>query len=315
MSGPMWVPMQPPDFARLLAWHPQPVPVLPILCLLGGLLYGWGVWHLRRAGHHWSPGRTVSWYAGLVLIVLVTATGTGGYSMVLFSVHMVQHMVLSMLVPIPLLMGAPITLALRALPSGPGRRGRARRTLLRVLHSRVMAVLSNPLIALPLFLASLYALYFSPLFDDLMGSFVGHTFMLVHFVAVGLLLFWPLLAIDPSPHHHSPFTRIVEMFITAPFHSFFGIAMMTSNAVIVAFFAHPPAMWHVNALHDEQLGGSIAWGFSEVPTLLVVLAIVTLWGRSSEREAKRRDRAADRGVDAELEAYNAWLARLGGQHP
>lgn len=311
MSGPMWLPAVPPDLLRLLQWHPQPVPVVPVLCAVGAVGYGVAVWRLAHHGHRWPVGRSVSWCVGLLLVLTVTATGIGGYGMGMFSVHMVQHMVLSMLAPIPLLMGAPITLALRALPTGRGRRGLPRRLLLRVLHSRVVAVVSSPLVALPLFLASLYGLYFSPIFDDLMGSLAGHAFMLVHFLAVGMLLFWSILAIDPSPHRHPPILRILELFITAPFHAFFGIALMSSDHLVARFFAHPPAAWHVDPRHDQMVAGGIAWAFSEVPTLVVVLALMVLWSRSSEREARRRDRAAERDHDAELEAYNAWLAQLG----
>lgn len=314
MSGPMWMPSLPPDLGRLVAWHPQPVPVLPLLCLLGAVLYGWGLWRLHRSGEHWPLGRTISFVVGLLLVVAVTATGVGGYGMALFSVHMFQHMVLSMLAPIPLLMGAPITLALRALPRGSGRRGAARRGLLAVLHSRVARVLSSPLVAVTLFLLSLYGLYFTPVFDWAMSSFAGHTLMLIHFVAVGLLLFWGILEIDPVPHPHRPTFRIVELFITAPFHAFFGIAFMTSKDEVAGYFANPMASWHVGALADQRVGGAIAWAFSEVPTLLVVLVVAVLWMRSSDREARRLDRRADRDGDLALTDYNAWLASLGRPH-
>lgn len=314
MSGPMWQPTAPPDLGRLVAWHPQPVPVLPLLCLLGALLYGWAVWRLRRRGDDWPIGRTVSWTVGLLLVVGVTGTGVGGYSMALFSVHMLQHMVLSMLAPIPLLMGAPITLALRALPSGRGRRGAPRRVLLALLHSRFAQVLSSPVVAVSLFLLSLYGLYFTPVFDWAMSGFVGHTAMLIHFVAVGMLLFWGLLEVDPVPHPMRPPFRIVELFVTAPFHAFFGIAFMTSKDEVAGYFAHPMASWHLGALADQRVGGAIAWAFSEVPTLLVVIVVVVLWARSSDREARRVDRRADRDGDQERNAYNAWLAGLGQPH-
>ena len=120
MTGPMWRPAVPPGALRLLAIHPQPLPVMPVLCVVLAAAYGCGVWRMHRRGHGWPPGRSVSWAAGLVSILAVTATGVGGYGMTLFSVHMAQHMVLSMLSPILLLMGAPVTLALRALPAGGG---------------------------------------------------------------------------------------------------------------------------------------------------------------------------------------------------
>ena len=118
MSGPMWMPSQPPTLARLLAWHPQPLPILPLIALALLVLYVWGVVVLRRRNVRWPVQRTVWWLTGVASIVLVTATGIDGYGMELFSTHMVQHMVLSMLSPIFLALGAPVTLLLRALPTG-----------------------------------------------------------------------------------------------------------------------------------------------------------------------------------------------------
>ena len=309
MTGPMWRPAVPPDVLRLLAVHPQPLPVMPALCVVLAVAYGAGVLRLHRRGHGWPPGRSVSWTIGLVSILAVTATGVGGYGMTLFSVHMAQHMVLSMLSPILLLMGAPVTLALRALPAG-GRYGGPRRALLRVLGCRPAGILTSPAVTLPLFIASLYGLYFTPLFDAAMRTWWGHAWMLLHFLVVGLLLFWPILAIDPSPHRTSPVIRILELFVAMPFHAFFAVTVMMGTTLLVRSFAHVDPSWGTTALDDQRTAGGIAWGFSEVPTLLVLVAVILQWSRSSEREARRGDRAARRDGDRELRAYNAWLGQL-----
>ncbi|MEU9207743.1 cytochrome c oxidase assembly protein [Streptomyces sp. NPDC048415] len=310
MTGPMWMPTAPPTLGRLLAWHPQPLPVEPLVCLLALAAYGLGVWRLRRRGDGWPLARTVLWTAGVLTAGAVTCTGVGGYGMELFSVHMVQHMVLSMLAPILLLLGAPSTLALRALPTaGRGRTG-PRELLTRLLHSRAVRVVSSPLFTLPLFIASLYGLYFTPLFDFLMGSWLGHEWMLAHFLVTGLLFFWPILGVDPAPRRPSHLLRLLELFIGMPFHAFFGIAVMMSTTLIATFFAHPPAAWHLSPLADQNTGGGIAWAFSEIPTLLVLMAVLVQWAGSDRRTAVRTDRQADRDNDAELAAYNAYLARL-----
>lgn len=316
MTGPMWMPTTPPTLQRLLEWHPQPLPVEPLACLLALALYGLGVWRLRRRGDGWPLARTLLWTAGVLTAAAVTCTGVGGYGMEMFSVHMVQHMVLSMLSPILLLLGAPVTLALRALPTaGRGRTG-PREVLTRLLHSRAARVLSSPLFTLPLFIASLYGLYFTPLFDFLMGSWLGHEWMLAHFLMTGLLFFWPILGIDPAPRRPSHLLRLLELFIGMPFHAFFGIAVMMSSTLIAAFFAHPPADWHLSPLADQNTGGGIAWAFSEIPTLLVLMAVLVQWAGSDRRTAARTDRQADRDHDAELTAYNAYLARLAARdHP
>ena len=310
MSGPMWMPPAPPDLHRMLAWHPQPFPLEPIACGLALALYGLAVVRLRRRGDRWPVTRALAWAAGVATIAAVTCTGIGGYGMEMFSVHMVQHMVLSMLSPILLLLGAPITLALRALP--PARRGRTgpRELLTRFLRSRLATVVSAPAFTLPLFIASLYGLYFTPLFDFAMHSWLGHEWMLAHFLAIGLLFFWPIMGVDPAPHRPSYVLRMLELFIGMPFHAFFGIAMMMSRGLIVSFFAHPPIAWHLDPLGDQNIGGGIAWAFSEIPTVLVLLALLVQWFASEQRAAVRSDRQALRDDDAELTAYNAYLARL-----
>jgi cytochrome c oxidase assembly factor CtaG len=310
MSGPMWMPTAPPTLGRLLAWHPQPVPLEPAACALALLLYAAGVVRLRRRGDPWPLGRAAAWTLGVLSVAAVTCTGVGGYGMALFSVHMVQHMVLSMLSPILLLLGAPVTLALRALPAASRGRTGPRELLVRLLHSRFTRVVSSPLFTLPLFIASLYGLYFTPLFDWAMGSWPRHEWMLAHFLATGLLFFWPIMGVDPAPRRPSYVMRMLELFVGMPFHAFFGIAVMMSSGLLVGFFAHPPAAWHVSAFGDQTTGGGIAWAFSEVPTLLVLLALLVQWARSDQRAAARSDRQADRDADAELAAYNARLARL-----
>ncbi len=216
-------------------------------------------------------------------------------------------MVLSMLSPILLLMGAPVTLALRTLPGG---RGGARGLLLAVLHSRAAGLITSPFFTLPLFIASLYGLYFTPLFDAAMSNWWGHNWMLAHFLAVGLLFFWPILAIDPSPRRTGHGLRMVELLIGMPFHAFFGIAVMMSNRLVVSVFAHPVASWGISARSDQGSAGGIAWAFSEIPTLIVVIVVAASWSRASDREGRRLDREANRDGDQKLAAYNAQLAAL-----
>ncbi|UXY26149.1 cytochrome c oxidase assembly protein [Streptomyces sp. HUAS TT20] len=300
--------LPPFTLGRGLEWSADPF--FLIACLLGLGLYGWGVVRLRRRGDAWSVGRTVSYAVGVLTIMLMMCTGLNDYGMVMFSVHMVQHMVISMLSPILILLGAPVTLALRALPvAGRGRKG-PRELLLALLHSRYMRVVTHPGFTIPMFIASLYALYFTPLFDFLMGSKAGHIAMMVHFLAVGVAFFWPIIGVDPGPHRPGHLMRMLELFAGMPFHAFFGIALMMASAPMVETFKNPPASLGIDALSDQSAAGGIAWAFSEIPSVLVLIALLFQWYGSEQRQAKRKDRAADRDGDKELEAYNAYLAAL-----
>jgi cytochrome c oxidase assembly factor CtaG len=285
-------------------------PFFLVACLVALALYGWGLVRLRRRGDAWPVGRTVSYVVGVLSVMLVMCTGLNDYGMVMFSVHMVQHMVISMLSPILILLGAPITLALRALPpAGRGRKG-PREWLLALLHSRYMRIITHPAFTIPMFIASLYALYFTPLFDFLMSSKTGHISMMVHFLAVGVVFFWPIIGVDPGPHRPGYLMRMLELFAGMPFHAFFGIALMMASAPMVESFKNPPASLGIEALSDQNAAGGIAWAFSEIPSVLVLIALLFQWYRSEQRQARRKDRAADRDGDKELQAYNAYLASL-----
>lgn len=315
MTGSMWMPTLSPTIGRLLRWHPQPIPVFPTGCGVALLAYAIGVARLQRRSTHWSVGRSIAFLAGLCSILAVTGTGIGGYGMRLFSMHMIQHMVLSMLAPVLLLLGAPVTLALRAIRPAPrGRRG-PRELLLRVVHSRLAWALTSPLAGLPLFIASLYGLYFTPIFDVLMSTWLGHTVMLAHFLGIGLLFFYPILAVDPAPHRVSHPIRMGGMLLGVPFHAFFGIALMMSPQLVAGFFAHPPTGWGVTPIDDQSTAGGIAWAFTEIPTVLVLLVVFIDWWRSDQRQARREDRAADRDGDARLVAYNDYLRQLSQSQP
>ncbi|MFF7070239.1 cytochrome c oxidase assembly protein [Streptomyces pseudovenezuelae] len=300
--------LPPFTLGRGLQWSADPF--FLVACLLALGLYAWGVVRLRRRGDSWSVGRTVSYVLGVLSIGLMMCTGLNDYGMVMFSVHMVQHMVISMLSPILILLGAPVTLALRALPvAGKGRKG-PRELLLALLHSRYMRIVTHPAFTIPLFIASLYALYFTPIFDSLMGSRTGHVAMMVHFLAVGVVFFWPIIGVDPGPHRPGYLMRMLELFAGMPFHAFFGIALMMASEPMVETFKNPPASLGIDALSDQNYAGGIAWAFSEIPSVLVLIALLFQWYGSEQRQAKRSDRAADRDGDKELEAYNAYLASL-----
>ncbi|MFI6370216.1 cytochrome c oxidase assembly protein [Streptomyces sp. NPDC050546] len=307
----MTMDLPPFTLGRGLEWSADPF--FLVACLVGLGLYGWGVVRLVRRGDKWPVGRTVAFVVGVLTVALMMCTKLNDYGMVMFSVHMVQHMVISMVSPILVLLGAPVTLALRALPTaGRGRKG-ARELLLMFLHSRYMRIITHPAFTIPLFIASLYGLYFTPLFDTLMSSKPGHIGMMVHFFAVGLVFFWPIMGVDPGPHRPGYLMRMLELFAGMPFHAFFGIALMMASEPMVGTFKNPPGSLGIEALSDQNAAGGIAWAFSEIPSVLVLIALLFQWYASDQRQARRKDRAADRDGDKELEAYNAYLASLNAQ--
>ncbi|GED98550.1 cytochrome c oxidase assembly protein [Gordonia crocea] len=281
-------------------------------CLVAVGLYVWGVVRLIRRGDQWSRGRTMSWILGCLALVFFTSSGVRSYGSAMFSVHMAEHMALNMFIPVLLVLGAPATLALRALPTAtangsPG----PRKWVLWLLHSRITRVSSNPIVALAMFVMSLYVVYFTSIFATFAKYHWGHVLLTVHFVIVGYLFFWVILGIDPGPRRLPFLARIGLLFAVMPFHAFFGIALMTMTTVIAGnFYSELALPWVSDLSRDQWLGGAIAWGASELPVLMVVVAIVVQWAKSDRRQAARADRHADTYEDDELSSYNEMLAAL-----
>ena len=284
--------------------------------LLLAALYLAGVVHLRRRGDRWPVGRTVSWLAGCVALVFATGSGIRAYGSAMFSIHMVEHMTLNMFVPVLLVLGAPVTLALRVLPSAaPGAPPGPREWIVRAVHSPFTAFLSNPITAFVLFVGSLYAVYFTPLFDTLVQYHWGHELMSVHFLITGYLFYWGIIGVDPGPRRLPFIGRLALLFATMPFHAFFGIAMMTKTTAVGGdYYATMALPWISDLTDDQHLGGAIAWGASEVPLVMVVIALVTQWARQDRRTSARSDRHADAGYDDDADAYNNMLRELARQH-
>lgn len=299
-----------PTLSRLLfTWHPDPTFVLLAVTAVG--LYLWGAARLHRRGDSWPVLRTGSWLAGWAVLVLVTCGGIGWYSPVLFSIHMLQHMVLSMLVPILLLLAAPVTMALRALPVAPrGERG-PRELLTALLESRYAQFFSHPLVAFAVFVSSFYVLYFTGLFELLMRSHVGHIAMSLHFVLVGAIFYWTIIGVDPAPRRVPHMLRLLLLLLSFPFHAFFAIAIMSSDSVIAqAWYAALARPYATDLLADQRSGAGLGWALGEIPALILAVALAMQWARADERRARRTDRAADRNGDADLVAYNAMLTGL-----
>jgi cytochrome c oxidase assembly factor CtaG/putative copper export protein len=301
----------PPTVARLLLdWRFDLI--FGTGAVVVAVVYLAAVRRLRRRGDPWPVGRTVGWVAGCATLLFATSSGLGRYGPAMFSVHMAEHMLLSMLVPILLVLGAPVTLALRVLPpAGRSRPPGPREWLLAAVHSPVTRVLSHPLVSLPLFVGSFYVLYFSDLFAAALPQHWAHVAMNLHFLLVGALFFWPLIGVDPAPRRLPPAARLGIVFMSVPFHAFFGVALMSSATVIGGDFYRALALpWVDDPLRDQQLGGGLAWASGELPLLLVVVTLLVQWSRLDERSARRDDRRADTHGDEDLRAYNAMLHRL-----
>lgn len=304
----------PPNVIRLLTvWRFDTFIGVGALALAGAYVYA--VVLLRRRGDQWPVGRLIAWLIGCIALFFTSSSGVKAYGSAMFSVHMAEHMTLNMFIPVLLVLGGPVTLALRTLhPAREGAPPGPREWLLWLVHSKVTAFIAHPVIAFVLFVASLYAVYFTPIFNTLVRYHWGHELMSVHFLLVGYLFYWSIIGIDPGPKRLPFLGRLGLLFAVMPFHAFFGIATMTmSNTIGGPFYRFVGLPWLSSITADQHLGGAIAWGSSELPVIVVVIALVSQWARQDRRDATRSDRHADAGYgagDDDLDAYNAMLREL-----
>ena len=304
-----------PNFTRILFEYDPSIFMIGLL-VLAVALYIKGVVILTRRGDKWPVGRTISFALGISAIDFATSGGLGVYAHFAFSWHMVAHMVLGMIAPIGIVLGAPITLALRTLPqSRDGQELGVRGLLIKALHSRYARVLTNPVVALAIFDGSLFALYFTSLFGGMMQSHQGHLFMSIHFILTGILFFHVIVGVDPNPRKVPHIIRIVVLFAAMSIHAFFSVALMSASTLIDGgYFESLQRPWSLDLLADQRTGGAIGWAMGEIPILIALVATFIQWMRDDSHEAKRIDRNTARmaalGQPDELAQYNVYLNNL-----
>ena len=306
-----WYPLppQPTAAAWFTTWRVDPLWLAVVVFLAA--LYLWAFVQVRRRGDSWSVLRSLSWLIGLAVLFYVTSGGVAVYGLVLFSAHMVEHMMLTMVVPIFLVLGAPVTLVLKALePRQDGTRG-PREWILALVHSPFSKIVTHPIVAGVNFAASIVIFYFTPLFGFTLQYHVGHVFMITHFLITGYLFMLVLIGIDPIPYRPGHMMRLILLLATMVYHAFVGVALMGSDTLLQAWwFANMGRDWGRSPIEDQQFGGALMWGIGEFPTVVVAVVVAIMWAIEGKKENRRVDRQADRTDDAELKAYNAMMAGL-----
>ena len=282
-----------------------------LICGFGIFFYLVGVWRLYRRGDKWPWYRPVLWVLGMLLLFYITNGGINSYEMYLFSAHMGAHMTLGMMVPILLVPGAPITLAMRAIHKrDDGSRG-GREWINIAVHSWYGKLISHPMFATINFVGSLWLFYYTPIFRWATSDHIGHEWMIVHFLLAGYLFVQSIIGIDPGPSRWPYPFRLVQLLAAMTVHAFFGLGIMSYEGLFLPdWYGAMGRTWGSTPMADQQAGGAIAWSVGEIPNLIIAVVLAMQWSRSDARLAKRTDRQADRTDDAELKAYNAMLGRL-----
>jgi putative copper resistance protein D len=283
------VPDGPPTLAALaFGWSFQPLVAIPLVTAGAGWLVLVRRVHRLHSSSPVPAFRTAAFLGGLAAIAVALLSGIERYDTTLFSVHMVQHLLL-LLVAAPLIaLAAPVTQVLRA--ASPGVR---RRVLLPVLHSTPAGVLGHPVVAWLTFTLVVWASHFSPVFDLALENESVHTVEHVAFLAAGLLFWWPVVGADPAPRRMAYPVRALYLLLQMPPSSFLGMAILFATTPLYPHYATLGTPYGIEPLADQQLAGGIMWLAGDVVLITAILAVVAAWMRHEERDAPAAERRAD----------------------
>jgi cytochrome c oxidase assembly factor CtaG len=296
------VPPDPPTLASLaFGWQLEPLVAGPLLALaIGWLLL---VRRVRRLHpeHPVPIGRTAAFFAGLATIAVALLSGVARYDTTLFSVHMVQHLLL-MLVAAPLLaFSAPVTQVLRA--ASPGvRQG----WLIPVLHSRVVEAIGHPVVAALTFTVVVWGSHFTGLFELALEDQGVHELEHAAFLAAAMIFWWPVIGADPARRRMAFPVRALYLLVQVPVNSFLGMAFVFAPAPLYAHYAGLGSPYGIDALADQQLAGGIMWLAGDVVFIAGILGIIAAWMRHEQRD----EPAAERRFEAERIALRERADRL-----
>jgi len=282
------------------AWPPVVTGVIVVLSLL------W-IRAIRQVArlHPGNPiprRRTVSLVAAFALLLLALQSGLERYDTTLFSMHMIQHLILLFPVPILLLQAGPVTLLLRV--ASPRWRARA----LRVLQSRAVGVISHPLVGWTLLVAVMWGTHLSILFDAALEDPFIHDMEHMLYLSTALLFWAPIFSVDPIRHRLRGAGALVYLITQMPQNSFLGVAIMWSTTTLYPHYATLQRAWGPSPLEDQQLAGAIMWLVGDVLFLAAIFAVLAALAKAEERPESRYDQAQTAAAIAEIRRREVLLA-------
>jgi putative copper resistance protein D len=250
--------------------------------------YGRGVGRVRAAGGAWPRLRSVAFAGGAAALLLALSSGIDAYADTWFSIHVVQHLLLTFVAPPLLAWSAPVTLALRALPREEGRR------LVRALHTRPVRWLTHPVVGWLAFAAVPFAVHFSGYYDDALRYTWVHASEHLLLFSVGLVYWWPIVGVDPAPRRLDHPARVLSLVMAMPAQSFLALAIYSAPLTLYPGYAARSAPFGPSALSDQRTAAALMWVVGGVFLLLAVMGSIARWKRAEERRELGRERAEAR---------------------
>ena len=283
------VPLEPPSLGSLvLGWTFAPLPTLAIVAAVSWWLWAVGRVNAVHPSNRVPRRRTWAFLVAMLALGFALISGIERYDTTLFSVHMVQH-VLLVLVAAPLIaLSAPVTLLLRL----SSRRTR-RQYLLPILHSRVMRGLSFPVTAWLIFAGVMWTTHFSGLFDVALENPLAHDLEHGLFLGSALLFWWPAVGLDPAPWRIVHPARIAHVFMQMTQNTFLAVVILNTTSVLYAHYATLGRPYGIDPLADQRLAAGVMWIAGDAIFLAAIMLLVAGWMRAEASATARADRQAD----------------------
>jgi putative membrane protein len=258
----------------------------------GVFLAGWAYQRSFARVRGFPRVRRFHFFAGLTTLLIALASPIAVYEGSLFWMHMVQHLLLVLVAPPLLLLGTPVTLALRA--SSPSTRKR----LLRVLHSPALKVLTHPVVTWSLFAFVMWMTHFSGLYDLALENALVHIGEHAVYLAAALLFWWPVVGLEPTAGRLRWPARLAYVVLAMPQQAFLGLAVYSSTTPLYAHYVTLGRGWGPAVLADQRLAGMVMWIVGDFLFLLALVIGIFAWMRADAREAAHVDRRLDSDLRA-----------------
>jgi putative membrane protein len=263
-------------------WRVEPLALVPLAATAAVYLAA------ARRARRWPAWRSASFTGGLVLLAAAQASGLHRTGEELLSVHMVEHLLLITVVPALLVLGAPVSLALRSLSGTP------RRELARVVRSRAAAALTRPGPALVVFCAVLLATHAPPFYDAALRSPALHALEHALYLWAALLLWSAALASEPLPRAASALGRMLVLLLAMPPMALLGVVVASADHPLYSAYAASAGRFGTTALADQQAAGHVMWIGGTLALAATLLPAAWHGLQAEERRARLREAYADR---------------------
>lgn len=231
-------------------------------------------WRLAARGRDWSHWRTASFLGGVFTVDVAFCSSVAIYAGTYFQAHIIQHLLLMVVAPALLALGAPSTLLLQT------SRRSVKERWLHILRSEWFAALSHPVTTFALYFGVMFAFFLTSAIAYAMEHMAVMDVANLIFLLGGTLYWWPMIGIDPIIHWKMTHgMRLLSVLIGSGVEAFLGVAILADSKTAAPMYT----------LASTHAGGALLWVSTEFASLAAFVPIYIQWMRSDDREAARED--------------------------